>query len=434
MRFFSNEAKENADDQAVAENDQERAESDGSPVPQQRSGSPWSDGPGTPASDTLSADTTTAETTDESDTTDEESPNGFGDSLRTDDSEVRHDGDDLVRDSDGPGHEDDLDLPLDGQPADEDNAATDDFRAGSHRADGEEGTTDSPTDSPTDSLTDSPADSPADSSTGFATDSPADDRVDTADGEVDENPGAEQSGGTTTTYGPDGSVTTVDEEDASSVDSDHTAFGTDDSSVDGTSVSTDGSTVDDSAVDGDETKDAAPFVADTTDSTDRTEEDRDLDEAAPVVATTPVDTTTAADSTDSATDSPTDSALADSTPTGSTPAGDTATDDDAAPAAAVDTTTTEAAKPDLAAAPVGDKLFTDGDSFNDRLRDVSLNFVDNPQEATEQAGALVDEAIDKVTSALKAQKDALAGEGTDTEKLRVQLRGYRDILKRLTAL
>src|SRR5688572_13933183 len=40
MKFFSNEAKENTDE------DRDRAESDTTTVPQQRAGSPWSDAPG----------------------------------------------------------------------------------------------------------------------------------------------------------------------------------------------------------------------------------------------------------------------------------------------------------------------------------------------------------------------------------------------------
>jgi hypothetical protein len=413
MRFFSNEAKENADDEPVAENDRDRAPSDGATVPHQRIGSPWTDtsGPGTGS--------------DLSDVTDPADRNGTDDTLRRDDSEVRHDGDDLVRDSDGPRTagesptEDELDLPLDGQ---EDRSGTDGFRPGSHRAEGdvdtaaEDSVDTAPADSPAEGSPDSPVESSLDSP---AEGSETEDRVDTADGPVDEEPGAEQQDGTTTTYGPDGSVTTVDTSTDDSVDSDQV----------------------------DETEPVALGTA------DRTEEERDLDEATPVTATAPVETTPA-DATD--TDSPTtdsavadsavpDSAVADSTTAdsavaGSAPVEDTAADADAAPAVAAvpvgaaDAATTEAAKPNLAASPVGDKLFIDGDSFNDRLRDVALHFVDDPKEATEQAGALVDEAIDQVTSALQAQKDALAGEGDDTEKLRIQLRGYRDILKRLTAL
>ncbi|WP_030439776.1 hypothetical protein [Actinoplanes subtropicus] len=85
-------------------------------------------------------------------------------------------------------------------------------------------------------------------------------------------------------------------------------------------------------------------------------------------------------------------------------------------------------------APPLDRLFTDGDSFADRFRDIQLRFVDSPKEATADAAALVGEAVDKVTEALRAQKDALGGDSEDTEQLRVQLRSYRDLLNRLSAL
>ena len=396
MRFFSNEAKENTDGQQVAENDQ-----DGVPVPQQRSGSPWSD---TPSSGTA---TDTPESA-EAEPADQEDRDDAEDSLRLDDSEVRHDGDDLVPDADAT-HSDDLDLPLDDRPAEDG-----DLRTGSHRAEGDDSFVSSGP-----PVNDSAVD-------GSVVEDSSEDRVDTAGDQVDETPGAEQRDGTTTTYGPDGSMTTVD-------DSDDTVAA-----------------------------DAEPVVADTADTADRTDEERDLDEAAPAVAVVPVETTepddataddSVADSTvddsvvdttvdDSVADSATDDSVADSTVDDS--AADSATDDvtdaEAAPAVvavpvgAAEAATTTAAEPDLTAAPVGDRLFADADSFNDRLRDIALNFVDNPKEATEQAGALVDEAIDQVTSALKAQKDSLAGEGDDTEKLRVELRGYREILKRITSL
>jgi hypothetical protein len=82
----------------------------------------------------------------------------------------------------------------------------------------------------------------------------------------------------------------------------------------------------------------------------------------------------------------------------------------------------------------GDKLLPDGDSFAERFRDIQLRFVDEPKEATAEAATLVGDAVDKLTSALKAQRDGLAGNSDDTEKLRVELRAYRDILNRLLAL
>jgi hypothetical protein len=417
MRFFSNEAKESADDREAAdnENDRARAEADGGGVPQQRTGSPWSDAPGN-ADASTSTGVADPETRDDSV---EESPGADDGSLRADDgslgsddealprddSEVRHDGDDLVRDADSPRdagsprEDDPLDLPLDDRP-------------GSHRADLD----------------------------GNGT------------GPVDEEPGAEQRAGTTTTYGPDGTLSTVDgpvEPDATSFDTAGSGTAASEGTVSDAAVSdtVDSDTVDSDTVDSDtvdsgsgtvesRTVDSGSGTVDsglgTVDSGSSTvgsgfgtadsgaaasdgatddEGDRELDEAAPVVATAPVETTTASDET-------------------GTPA-----EVEAAPAVPVGAAeAATAAKPDPSAAPVGDKLFTEGDSFTERLRDIALNFVDDPKDATAQAGALVDEAIDKVTSALKAQKDALAGEGDDTERLRVELRGYRDILKRISSL
>ena len=66
---------------------------------------------------------------------------------------------------------------------------------------------------------------------------------------------------------------------------------------------------------------------------------------------------------------------------------------------------------------------------------MQLRFVDSPKEATSEAAQLVDEAVDKLTASLKSQKNALTGDhGEDTEKLRVELRGYRDILNRILSL
>ncbi|WP_250035738.1 hypothetical protein [Paractinoplanes maris] len=98
----------------------------------------------------------------------------------------------------------------------------------------------------------------------------------------------------------------------------------------------------------------------------------------------------------------------------------------AAPAAAA------APKPAADSGPA--KLLPDGDSFAERFRDIQLRFVDEPKEATAEAAALVGDAVDKLTSALKAQRDGLAGNSDDTEKLRVELRAYREILNRLLAL
>lgn len=82
----------------------------------------------------------------------------------------------------------------------------------------------------------------------------------------------------------------------------------------------------------------------------------------------------------------------------------------------------------------GDRLLPDGDTFAERFRDIQLRFVDDPKDATAEASRLVEEVVDKLTSTLKSQRDALGGNADDTEKLRVELRGYRDILNRLLSL
>jgi len=76
----------------------------------------------------------------------------------------------------------------------------------------------------------------------------------------------------------------------------------------------------------------------------------------------------------------------------------------------------------------------DAQGFHDRWRDVQLRFVDSPKDATAEAARLVDEAVDKLTASLKAQKGTLSSGSEDTEKLRIELRGYRDLLNRLLDL
>jgi hypothetical protein len=112
--------------------------------------------------------------------------------------------------------------------------------------------------------------------------------------------------------------------------------------------------------------------------------------------------------------------------------GDTVAEE--APVAVAATAPAASATPGSVPAAPLDRLFSDGDSFAERFREIQLRFVDSPKEATADAAALVGEAVDKLTSALQAQKDALGGDSDDTEQLRVQLRSYRDLLGRLSAV
>lgn len=376
MRFFSND-KDARDDQhdvdvqerAADENpDQahddhpERVQSDPVAVPQQRAGSPWSSTP-----DTADA----ADARDDSDAvvTDEErrddvvdvSPNGHDDdadrpvlhdpvadddfsrtdshgddALRPDDSEVRHDGDDLV-------------------PSDYSTTAT--SETGSHRAD-------------LDQRTD--LDQPAD--LDQPVDLPLDDDKDSETVREDTTP-------------PDHAVLDT----------------TPDATVDGTATDSalkdDGDFSDPQAVDPvtDESLDAEDSSSLNHDNTDSTVVE-------PVVAVVPVAV----------------GATAASAAAGS-----------AEPASVTDSKPGSVTAPDLGTLFAAD----DAQSFQERWRDVQLRFVDSPKEATSEAAHLVDEAVDKLTAGLKSQKDALSGDnGEDTEKLRVELRGYRDILNRILAL
>ncbi|MEU4219272.1 hypothetical protein [Actinoplanes sp. NPDC026623] len=76
----------------------------------------------------------------------------------------------------------------------------------------------------------------------------------------------------------------------------------------------------------------------------------------------------------------------------------------------------------------------DAQSFQDRWREVQLRFVDSPKDAAAEATTLIDEAVERLTAGLKAQRDGLADDTEDTERLRLQLRGYRDILNRILSL
>ncbi|GAA3344575.1 hypothetical protein GCM10020358_48370 [Amorphoplanes nipponensis] len=81
-------------------------------------------------------------------------------------------------------------------------------------------------------------------------------------------------------------------------------------------------------------------------------------------------------------------------------------------------------------------LFDRGDAqaFQERWRDVQLRFVDSPKDAAAEAAGLVEEAVEKLTAGLRAQREGLHSDTDDTEQLRVQLRGYRDMLNRILSL
>ena len=226
-------------------------------------------------------------------------------------------------------------------------------------------------------------------------------------------------------------MTTTDSDDTS--DDSPSADTTGDSAAD-SALKDDGGFADPQAVDPVTDK---PLDSDSSDdsssSDDSTAAHNGADPAAdaPVVAAVPV----AAAAIPAATVAPvaTDATDAPETSAASAPLHSLADSDVPAVAAATATDS----KPGSVTAPDLGSLFgaDDAQSFHDRWRDVQLRFVDSPKEATSEAARLVDEAVDKLTASLKSQKEGLSGDhGEDTEKLRVELRGYRDILNRILDL
>ncbi|MGI5201920.1 hypothetical protein ACQEU6_10105 [Spirillospora sp. CA-108201] len=96
--------------------------------------------------------------------------------------------------------------------------------------------------------------------------------------------------------------------------------------------------------------------------------------------------------------------------------------------------------PGAAAGGVQEKLIasTEAERFRERWHAVQAGFVDDPGESVRQADGLASEAVDALGRALAAHRRSLTGalDGgapADTERLRLALRGYRDLLDRIFA-
>lgn len=75
---------------------------------------------------------------------------------------------------------------------------------------------------------------------------------------------------------------------------------------------------------------------------------------------------------------------------------------------------------------------TAGDRYRKKLRDALAGFVDDPGTAVAGADALVAEAIEELTEALRRRREEMsrrrAGSANDTEQLRLALLQYRELL------
>ncbi|WP_435241103.1 hypothetical protein [Streptomyces cucumeris] len=81
------------------------------------------------------------------------------------------------------------------------------------------------------------------------------------------------------------------------------------------------------------------------------------------------------------------------------------------------------------------------DALEERLRHAVSGFVDSPRGAVEEADALLDELTARIATLLADRCDTLRSawhaDGTDasqTEELRLAMRGYRNVLERLLAV
>ncbi|MFF4234616.1 hypothetical protein ACFYYL_01990 [Actinomadura geliboluensis] len=112
------------------------------------------------------------------------------------------------------------------------------------------------------------------------------------------------------------------------------------------------------------------------------------------------------------------------------------------PEPAADTGPTADTGPLAAPGPVAapDGLFDPAETerFRERWREVQSAFVDDPGAAVRRADELAAEAAEALLRAIAAHRRALSdgldgGGQADTERLRLALRGYRDLLDRVCA-
>jgi hypothetical protein len=79
-----------------------------------------------------------------------------------------------------------------------------------------------------------------------------------------------------------------------------------------------------------------------------------------------------------------------------------------------------------------------GDQLAERWQEIQVSFVDRPQEAVQEADALVADLMQKITTTFAKERERLEsqwaeGDDVSTEDLRVALTNYRSFFDRLLA-
>lgn len=79
----------------------------------------------------------------------------------------------------------------------------------------------------------------------------------------------------------------------------------------------------------------------------------------------------------------------------------------------------------------------DVEAVDARWRDIQLRFVDDPQQAAEDAEALATEVIDRLRQAIEGHKDQIdswRSSDSDTDQLLRAVREYRSLIERVVAI
>lgn len=84
----------------------------------------------------------------------------------------------------------------------------------------------------------------------------------------------------------------------------------------------------------------------------------------------------------------------------------------------------------------GNALLADQGELGRRWDEVQARFVDDPQGAVAEAGALVEDVLSRLSETFAAERrraEADAEEGERTENLRIAMQQYREFFRRLLA-